>query len=182
MLLLYLFQNRWFVKEEINLHSIMLLLYQRSHQRSGTLFLIYIPLCFYFIKMCCITFLTPANLHSIMLLLYRGIKRVRRGWALSTFHYASTLSMAEVGFNKLQIHLHSIMLLLYLRGDQYRAGVWSHLHSIMLLLYLYHSVNLLTNSSSTFHYASTLSRMSIKPRLSLPHLHSIMLLLYRYTF
>ena len=96
----------------LNLHSTMLLLYGTDHWvcKAGIEFTfhyastlcgcnmtltyktkIYIPLCFYFIKIENLKVIVVNNLHSTMLLLYENQvfrKTCRRRF---TFHYASTL-------------------------------------------------------------------------------------------
>ena len=99
--------------------------------------LIYIPLCFYFIKHAkailpdvilnlhsTMLLLYPMgsamgidsglNLHSTMLLLYLAVSpvpSVLRSWF--TFHYASTLSFLDSAPLDISLNLHSTMLLLY---------------------------------------------------------------------
>ena len=70
----------------------MLLLYPVYRDRPGPAWLIYIPLCFYFIP-------------------YTGTVPVLHG--SFTFHYASTLSVPQILDQVLDSHLHSTMLLLY---------------------------------------------------------------------
>ena len=143
-----------------NLHSTMLLLYPSPpHWGAGTprkftfhyastlsicrtlrsllAFIIYIPLCFYFIR--------PtaghgngkeAHLHSTMLLLYRLKEQGCNGPVTEfTFHYASTLSTDGLIKAGSQIHLHSTMLLLYRASLRDQEFQHFHLHSTMLLLY-----------------------------------------------
>ena len=96
-----------------------------------------------------------------------------------TFHYASTLSDSSFMQSFFQSHLHSTMLLLYLKGWPDHWNWKAYLHSTMLLLYLkqidyisaveqnlhstmlllYHRINqaLWRKYLFTFHYASTLS-------------------------
>ena len=92
-----------------------------------------------------------------MLLLYREARKSETERAISTFHYASTLSDPEQPKDIDEWHLHSIMLLLYLFMWMEMFLRFPDLHSIMLLLYL---------DNLTFRAAF------------LSNLHSIMLLLY----
>ena len=93
----------------LNLHSTMLLLYRR-----GARLIIYIPLCFYFI---------------------RADRAACDDYHKFTFHYASTLSRSSFMHISQRHNLHSTMLLLY--PERSTAGTWrgSDLHSTMLLLY-----------------------------------------------
>ena len=116
MLLLYQKTNMRFRTAQIDLHSTMLLLYRPFGKKDGYQFFIYIPLCFYFIS--------PSS-WAIRLML-----------TVFTFHYASTLSKTNMRFRTAQIDLHSTMLLLYRRAGWSTAG---------------------TGPGFTFHYASTLS-------------------------
>ena len=121
-----------------NLHSTMLLLYRYkvygykgldieftfhyastlsccSDRQNSIQLYIYIPLCFYFIKIFC------NMIHFLFSF---------------TFHYASTLSVL-LDLNSLQIlYLHSTMLLLYPCTCDKQKLRQSYLHSTMLLLYL----------------------------------------------
>ena len=105
-------------REKQNLHSTMLLLYLPYIRVPSFYFLIYIPLCFYFIEMVLDHNITNPYLHSTMLLLYRCsipfcssasaiyiplcfyfICRlsVSKSTSISfTFHYASTLSKFQI--------------------------------------------------------------------------------------
>ena len=139
----------------------MLLLYpNRMVSEENGFKCIYIPLCFYFIKMR-IRFVLPVSryLHSIMLLLYRLCFHLSCAqFHIFTFHYASTLSRrgkeSEVHEKEFTFHYASTLsnTLLIIRSGQL------HLHSIMLLLY--RSLRKMienANNKFTFHYASTLS-------------------------
>ena len=113
-----------------------------------------------------------------MLLLYRVRYILNPIMSIFTFHYASTVSYAGSVYYKRYIHLHSIMLLLYLGfpnsltfstiiyiplcfyciwSDKFPGIFYTNLHSIMLLLY--HGQPQSTDISDAY-------------------LHSIMLLLY----
>ena len=77
----------------IYLHSTMLLLYPAAAPIFFAIFLIYIPLCFYFIR--------DKETHI-------------RNISTFTFHYASTLSRCDrCSSQKPRQYLHSTMLLLY---------------------------------------------------------------------
>ena len=97
-----------------HLHSTMLLLYLEPVQIQIQIVVIYIPLCFYFI--CIPPFYCWYQL-------------------LFTFHYASTLSLWSTILNGQGMHLHSTMLLLYLRQRCGACTAKWYLHSTMLLLY-----------------------------------------------
>ena len=86
----------------IYLHSTMLLLYLVTVSSGSDLFLIYIPLCFYFI----------AHVH--------GDNPPSMSF---TFHYASTLSARNCSSCRRCHYLHSTMLLLYLGSDY---PVWGY--------------------------------------------------------
>ena len=92
-----------------------------------------------------------------MLLLYPLQNIFKTGYYEFTFHYASTLSCC--------------------RRRKSESGY--HLHSIMLLLYLRFATSCSSDALFTFHYASTLSRPYILLLRYIFYLHSIMLLLYR---
>ena len=123
----------------MNLHSIMLLLYRKGFSILSYLYMIYIPLCFYFIGKR--QHWHDTVLHIYIPLCFYFINRYET-WNLiisniyiplcfyfifscttlnavsmkSTFHYASTLSDMGRFVYRLKNYLHSIMLLLY-RGS-----------------------------------------------------------------
>ena len=136
MLLLYLL-SYWIISSVFsNLHSTMLLLYRlspRLRRRPPSQFtfhyastlswqnpcrkdriLIYIPLCFYFIR-----FRQLISGHLVKF----------------TFHYASTLSGFLRALAALAVNLHSTMLLLYRLPMPSNTRCLFNLHSTMLLLY-----------------------------------------------
>ena len=167
----------------MHLHSIMLLLYPHYHRTP------------------------PAwwhNLHSIMLLLYplwsKGNSPVSLAFTFHyastlsllsqyclypdltfTFHYASTLSLQTRPLRLRQLHLHSIMLLLY----PWRPWSTSLIQIIYIPLCFYFIVWRCREESGhakfTFHYASTLSDVFWPITWMKFYLHSIMLLLYQLT-
>ena len=136
MLLLYQVPVELLVSSLTDLHSTMLLLYQRKNETMTRYILIYIPLCFYFIWTITTCRSTLTYLHSTMLLLY-------------LFRGSGPLTLCK--------NLHSTMLLLYpgdikyvargykiyiplcfyfiLKQDK-KTGRFGNLHSTMLLLYL----------------------------------------------
>ena len=159
MLLLYRWHLLLSSQLRLYLHSTMLLLYPQCFRYVLTYKPIYIPLCFYFIRIspgACSN--TRSHLHSTMLLLYRSALR----------------------YIKFPVfNLHSTMLLLYLRlfpEKQKRTLIY-----IPLCFYFITAVSLLPERSGriyiplcfyfiqcdmhpdhrwhsfTFHYASTLS-------------------------
>ena len=135
MLLLYLARSGQTANAYITLHSTMLLLYHSSAFCIYYKFLLYIPLCFYYIATLISSFSVPASLHSTMLLLYpcpthyifHGILPLHSTMLLLypcygqtepytasfTFHYASTISEWKVECFSGDEALHSTMLLLY---------------------------------------------------------------------
>ena len=137
MLLLY---PCHFLRQEADipdLHSTMLLLYQNSHQLSRTQTAIYIPLCFYFIK------IAAANSIS--------------GYSF-TFHYASTLSRLQLQIASADTHLHSTMLLLYhypWKDSSYGEPEFTFHYASTLSSWMMLATAMTTKF--TFHYASTLS-------------------------
>ena len=180
MLLLYPAAEQGENYDDPHLHSTMLLLYHRSFGYSVTKNWIYIPLCFYFIRMglrnsalqiqiyipLCFYFIPELNLLIADLTVF-------------TFHYASTLSFCVVSYKHVKEDLHSTMLLLYqVKGHEWNntesftfhyastlsnnpdvlfADNRTHLHSTMLLLYLMKRQSVAIENRFTFHYASTLS-------------------------
>ena len=98
---------------------------------------IYIPLCFYFIEEPVFRYREASKEIYIPLCFYFiDIRSIEESWDDEfTFHYASTLSGTETILSRLFSYLHSIMLLLYRRGNR--------------------STN--QTKKFTFHYASTLS-------------------------
>ena len=120
-------------------------------------FSIYIPLCFYFIPAQSASLYSLPNLHSTMLLLYKG-------FGIFSYDFIR--------------HLHSTMLLLY--GD---TGVVCKIdHFIYIPLCFYFILFFLLACGGwnkfTFHYASTLLLYSWLIKQSNQNLHSTMLLLY----
>ena len=89
-------------RPETNLHSTMLLLYQKRNTMQGSRKPIYIPLCFYFIRNHIIYAKHQIYLHSTMLLLYHIIPFVKIPNFAFTFHYASTLSRGSLWY---QVHV-----------------------------------------------------------------------------
>ena len=72
MLLLYPVYRSRLREADIHLHSTMLLLYPQVRDREGIDETIYIPLCFYFIRIGLLSVaVCKLHLHSTMLLLYR---------------------------------------------------------------------------------------------------------------
>ena len=137
----------------------MLLLYLMVLLNSFCLSCIYIPLCFYFIRLALSYALF--SLHIYIPLCFYFIAYVRLVQLVSrhiyiplcfyfivvthsphnatnvfTFHYASTLSVAWHAGARPTHHLHSTMLLLYRQQDISTAIAKAYLHSTMLLLYL----------------------------------------------
>ena len=94
MLLLYHLLTDFWKQVKNYLHSTMLLLYRKPGGLVVFRELIYIPLCFYFIK---------------------GVSRYICTFSWFTFHYASTLSAGMRLLSQTDFYLHSTMLLLYLR-------------------------------------------------------------------
>ena len=141
MLLLYLLCNCKYDLRIIDLHSTMLLLYLILHAPFRAVWLIYIPLCFYFIL--------PGTVISSTLSSF-------------TFHYASTLSnnvhVLIGSFGKFTFHYASTLSDC---SDLERGTKVSDLHSTMLLLYPGYCLQPAWWSSFTFHYASTLSRTTL---------------------
>ena len=159
----------------------MLLLYQMWAEVKKHSHLIYIPLCFYFIRRALrascsdserFTFhyastlsrmsgcMSPNhhNLHSTMLLLYPisrfASEAMNRIYIPLCFYFIELQSIRFLH----HIHLHSTMLLLYLTGAESRAKSICYLHSTMLLLYPWPSFSSRSMKYEfTFHYASTLS-------------------------
>ena len=121
------------------LHSTMLLLYLCCSMRFLPRWMIYIPLCFYFIKKTGLIFPSGiTNLHSTMLLLYRFSPRAERIlWPTFTFHYASTLSRLGDRLRNSVCAIY-IPLCFYFIGSMLKLQRSSmlNLHSTMLLLYL----------------------------------------------
>ena len=142
-----------------NLHSIMLLLYRTCHlPHSWGSFIIYIPLCFYFIR---IRF------------------NIQRGRSWFTFHYASTLSTAEQLMHGKSLHLHSIMLLLYPRYNDKFPRTF-RIYIPLCFYFIGHDRKFCREYFIfTFHYASTLSAGRQTGTMWEAYLHSIMLLLYQ---
>ena len=115
----------------------MLLLYLTGYNPDCIATCIYIPLCFYFIRMMYLHRLPPPPF---------------------TFHYASTLSNGLLSRSHSLHHLHSIMLLLYLRSCSGHLFIrWIY---IPLCFYFIPEgqQDILDKPLFTFHYASTLSR------------------------
>ena len=164
-----------------HLHSTMLLLYPRAYQMRTGDYLIYIPLCFYFIRQ---WFGHPRvrypNLHSTMLLLYPPNLTVRYLRACQfTFHYASTLSKTNHPDALHLTDLHSTMLLLY---PAPRAGKASARPIYIPLCFYFIRSKTAVGKSYSVNLHSTmllLYRYSTRPKhSSYLHLHSTMLLLY----
>ena len=137
----------------------MLLLYHRSHIHCLPPFVIYIPLCFYFIDhggvQC-------DRLHNIYIPLCFYFIAKMRNWEQEismqfTFHYASTLSNT-VGSGADEMYTFTF----------HYASTLSPLPKM-----LPHCVPLFT-----FHYASTLSILDYLVSATWINLHSTMLLLY----
>ena len=182
MLLLYPYTTSFSSPFAPNLHSIMLLLYQSTAKKKQQQML-------------------ESTFHYASTLSVED--KIQAGTIdISTFHYASTLSRPPGRWLLQCPYLHSIMLLLYPRCDWLcceqiqiyiplcfyfitRAGRPEpdklYLHSIMLLLYRISSFKRLVSAQSTFHYASTLSRLLNQYTCCKVHLHSIMLLLYPFS-
>ena len=142
--------------------------------------IIYIPLCFYFIRSPALPAASPvSNLHSTMLLLYQ-VSLMAKGkyeyiyiplcfyfipvpslyfpaLVIFTFHYASTLSTVPLGSTLHRSNLHSTMLLLY----QGRSGSPRPTYPIYIPLCFY-----FIDVATLYSY------------LYPPDLHSTMLLLY----
>ena len=137
MLLLYQKPPRRKAECTAHLHSTMLLLYLCTADLPGGQSIIYIPLCFYFIRFERIS----SNHGSVFTFHYASTLSKSGCYTLYntisfTFHYASTLSLVLLLFKSFRDNLHSTMLLLYL-GTARRIRAKS--------------------KTFTFHYASTLS-------------------------
>ena len=93
MLLLYHWRRPIKKRKQKNLHSTMLLLYQKLNIILGKIRKIYIPLCFYFIPWSAPTFLHPSwfTFHYASTLSHCGAADAEK-YVRFTFHYASTLS------------------------------------------------------------------------------------------
>ena len=118
------------------LHSIMLLLYRSKRPALVHPAVLYIPLCFYFIRSQHPHRQTQkAALHSIMLLLYlypeKLMVALERLYIPLCFYFISYLETSIYVLST----LHSIMLLLYRITVVKCPGKHLTLHSIMLLLY-----------------------------------------------
>ena len=162
---------------------------------------IYIPLCFYFIRIGIKDNrdLLP-NLHSTMLLLYPGLNPIFALNAQFTFHYASTLSLIlHIRFNTvcvftfhyastlsesddktlgIQCNLHSTMLLLYLQEHE-----WSNTVRIIYIPLCFYFIGNSPPTLCTYlHLHSTMLLLYPEPHFATArhkkHLHSTMLLLY----
>ena len=101
-------------------------------QRS---FVIYIPLCFYFILSSPFSGFFLENLHSTMLLLYLFTYIFRQCLSAFTFHYASTLSAGNAldSVKDFLFTFHYASTLSDIYFQRYYASL--NLHSTMLLLY-----------------------------------------------
>ena len=144
---------------ELNLHSTMLLLYHCESDRSDHEREIYIPLCFYFIRLLVASELI-SKLEIYIPLCFYFIKEQRTLWLRFTniyiplcFYFIRTYSARGYGWHR---HLHSTMLLLYPVGGIFGTHV----------------------PVFTFHYASTLSKNGKWTERTWINLHSTMLLLY----
>ena len=143
MLLLYPTLNPPFLLSTFHLHSTMLLLYQCNGETIKTYDSIYIPLCFYFIgfsahavnmvyfiyiPLCFYfipipTFSTKSASFIYIPLCFYFIWKIVDNliiFSLFTFHYASTLSEAEIAGYTNEQNLHSTMLLLYRESPKIR--------------------------------------------------------------
>ena len=144
----------------IDLHSTMLLLYLSADRTGRCVWWIYIPLCFYFINRRghrrWITNIIYIPLCFYFIGAYRG--GVRDFCSEFTFHYASTLSAADLKNLIWLKNLHSTMLLLYRASPQHMLH---HISIIYIPLCFYFiekgQCSIIVNSEFTFHYASTLS-------------------------
>ena len=183
MLLLYPGSNHRISWMHLHLHSTMLLLYLNGFTGITPAFLIYIPLCFYFISGCALS---------------------SRPYAPFTFHYASTLSKWLYRNHARLLDLHSTMLLLYLRlrafisslcsiyiplcfyfifciADMILSHILIYIPLCFYFIYVYSDyavLLLLIYIPLCFYFI--LSAPSRKQSRSL-NLHSTMLLLYPYT-
>ena len=185
-----------------HLHSTMLLLYRKSTPININISIIYIPLCFYFIKL---WIRYPASNRQIYIpLCFYFISahyiQLRRNSPF-TFHYASTLSKwirdscgrsesiyiplcfyfidQPVSLRITGFYIYIPLCFYFIRDLEEWIATYYYLHSTMLLLY--RSTGMIKqccSSSFTFHYASTLSPGRRLAPFSFIDLHSTMLLLY----
>ena len=189
--------------QQIHLHSIMLLLYQKGKPYWSPTLVIYIPLCFYFIR-------------------DRAIIEVLR--STFTFHYASTLSSPtsntlltsngiyiplcfyfirdhhEIMTSGFRIYIPLCFYFIFLYRDHQGHGILFTFHYASTLSchrrccshdqqqFTFHYASTLSwqrntgyrhGAAFTFHYASTLSLGDASGLDGQQHLHSIMLLLYQ---
>ena len=179
MLLLYQLRVPWKCHKQIALHSIMLLLYPTPASAIRATWVLYIPLCFYFIAEAEHFHVSApiSTFHYASTLSLSGGRRPVPS-SPSTFHYASTLSLLKLDPTNTQLSLHSIMLLLYL--VRHTSALDIIILYIPLCFYFISSSSSSpqSSSSSTFHYASTLSVQCVLQFGDTGALHSIMLLLY----
>ena len=182
----------------------MLLLYHLCDDRGIDCKPIYIPLCFYFIKVWWKAAQDVGNyLHSTMLLLYRsgsicgpmtattftfhyastlsrrGSAQVKEHFSF-TFHYASTLSERSQPPAGARVYIY-IPLCFYFIDKECHERLKIVLIYIPLCFYFIRKYNLCIRihlSQFTFHYASTLSKAAGGRNDRAVNLHSTMLLLY----
>ena len=225
MLLLYPGRTRGRYACTVYLHSTMLLLYLAlivlfgigalwfTFHYASTLsacdiikylcgFLIYIPLCFYFIPGAGTTKSTKFFIYIPLCFYFMECRlSARQVAAVFTFHYASTLSSYDpidcvADFIYIPLCFYFILL-----RSAWQSLPGIYLHSTMLLLYpIYGPVTNPQVNIFTFHYASTLSRSKALFKQTsciyiplcfyfitfgrvmrwhrIRHLHSTMLLLY----
>ena len=181
MLLLYRLSASTVRTSLSNLHSTMLLLYPDHPPCAPRFDLIYIPLCFYFIRT---VYLRTAQCNTFTFHYASTLSCTPLSVCITnvkfTFHYASTLSDGRrFRFYHQSLHLHSTMLLLYL----HRTLMWRlwkiNLHSTMLLLYR-SPQNTEDLPHSDLHSTMLLLYRAPQEKCTFPrsHLHSTMLLLY----
>ena len=136
----------------------MLLLYPELATNVAEKYIIYIPLCFYFIGKSTRKNEQKRDLHSTMLLLYRS---------------------SVLGIQSRKGNLHSTMLLLYREKQQDTALFQSFTFHYASTLSAHVHGDKPPSMSFTFHYASTLSMNSKMISKVQTNLHSTMLLLYQ---